>query len=46
MPGEIARSHRHTQAALRMVIESRGGYTAVNGEKLAMLPGDLVLTPS
>lgn len=46
MPGEIARSHRHSQAALRMVIESSGGYTAVNGEKLAMLPGDLVLTPS
>jgi gentisate 1,2-dioxygenase len=46
MPGEIARSHRHTQAALRMVIESRGGYTAVNGKKLGMLPGDLVLTPS
>ena len=33
-------------AALRLVIESRGGYTAVNGEKLAMLPGDLVLTPN
>jgi gentisate 1,2-dioxygenase len=46
MPGEIARSHRHTAAALRMVIESRGGYTAVNGERLAMLPGDLVLTPN
>jgi gentisate 1,2-dioxygenase len=29
-----------------MIIESSGGYTAVNGEKLAMLPGDLVLTPS
>ena len=46
MPGEIARTHRHTMAALRLVIESRGGYTAVNGEKLAMLPGDLVLTPN
>lgn len=46
MPGEIARSHRHSAAALRMVIESSGGYTVVNGTKLPMLPGDLVLTPS
>jgi gentisate 1,2-dioxygenase len=46
MPGEIARAHRHTPAALRMVIESKGGYTAVNGEKLPMLPGDLILTPN
>lgn len=46
MPGEIARAHRHTMAALRVVIESAGGYTVVEGEKLPMLPGDLVLTPS
>ena len=45
MPGEIARAHRHTMAALRMVIESGGGYTVVNGEAVPMLPGDLVLTP-
>jgi gentisate 1,2-dioxygenase len=46
MPGEMARAHRHTLAALRLVIESKGGYTTVNGEKLPMLPGDLVLTPN
>src|SRR5207245_4464450 len=33
-------------ASLRTVIETSGGYPAVNGEKLAMRPGDLVLTPS
>jgi gentisate 1,2-dioxygenase len=44
-PGEIARAHRHTAAALRMIIESTGGYTVVNGETIPMLPGDLVLTP-
>jgi hypothetical protein len=33
-------------AALRVVIESAGGYTVVEGETLPMLPGDLVLTPS
>jgi gentisate 1,2-dioxygenase len=45
-PGEIARAHRHTPAALRFIIESTGGYTVVNGETIPMLPGDLVLTPN
>jgi gentisate 1,2-dioxygenase len=31
---------------LRFVIEGRGAYTAVDGEKMVMEPGDLVLTPS
>ncbi len=46
MPGEIARAHRHTPAALRLIIESDGGYTNVNGEPIPMRPGDLVLTPN
>ncbi len=46
MPGEIARAHRHSGAALRLIIEGRGGYTVVNGERLPMSPGDLVLTPN
>src|SRR5215469_12948311 len=46
MPGEIARAHRHSAAALRLIIEGRGGYTVVNGERLPMFPGDLVLTPN
>ena len=33
LPGEVAPSHRHTQTALRFVIEGSGAYTAVNGEK-------------
>jgi gentisate 1,2-dioxygenase len=45
-PGEVARAHRHTPAALRMIIESTGGYTVVNGGTIPMLPGDLVLTPN
>jgi gentisate 1,2-dioxygenase len=45
-PGEIARAHRHTPAALRFIIESTGGYTVVNGDTIPMLPGDLVLTPN
>src|SRR5947199_1406691 len=46
MPGEIARAHRHSGAALRLIIEGRGGYTVVNGERVPMSPGDLVLTPN
>lgn len=46
MPGEIARAHRHTPAALRFIIEGQGGYTVVNGERIPMFPGDLVLTPN
>jgi gentisate 1,2-dioxygenase len=46
MPGEIARAHRHSGAALRFIIEGEGGYTVVNGERLPMAPGDLVLTPN
>jgi gentisate 1,2-dioxygenase len=46
MPGEVAPAHRHTQSALRFVLESKGGYTAVAGEKTTMMPGDFVITPS
>lgn len=45
--GETARSHRHSPAALRLVVESKPGtYTVVNGARVDMLPGDVVLTPS
>jgi gentisate 1,2-dioxygenase len=46
MPGEIAPSHRHTQSALRFVLEGRGAYTAVDGERTTMQPGDFVITPA
>ncbi len=46
LPGEIAPSHRHTQSALRFVVEGRGAYTAVNGERSTMSPGDFIITPS
>lgn len=45
-PGEIAPAHRHTQSALRFVIEGTGAYTAVDGERTLMRPGDFILTPS
>jgi gentisate 1,2-dioxygenase len=46
LPGETARAHRHSPAALRFIIEGSGAYTCVEGEKIWMSPGDLVLTPS
>ena len=45
LPGEVAPSHRHMQTALRFVIEGSGAFTAVDGEKTLMHPGDFVITP-
>lgn len=45
LPGEIAPCHRHSQCALRFVMEGEGAYTTVDGEKAMMSPFDLVLTP-
>ena len=46
MPGEVAPAHRHTQSALRFVLESSGGFTAVGGERTEMRFGDFVITPN
>ena len=46
MPGEVARSHRHTPSAIRFIMQGDGAYTAVEGEKIIMHVGDLVLTPN
>ena len=46
LPGEIAPSHRHTQSALRFIVEGAGAYTAVNGERTTMHPGDFIITPA
>lgn len=45
LPGETAPAHVHTPSAVRVVVEGEGGYTVVDGEKLPMEEGDLVLTP-
>ena len=46
LPGEIAPSHRHTQSALRFIVEGKGAWTAVDGERTTMHPGDFIITPS
>ena len=45
LPGEVAPAHRHTPSALRFIIEGHGAYTAVEGERTLMEPGDFVITP-
>jgi gentisate 1,2-dioxygenase len=44
MPGEIAPAHRHVSSAIRFVLDGEGAYTAVEGEKAFMAPGDFVIT--
>ncbi|HEY8608400.1 MAG TPA: cupin domain-containing protein [Noviherbaspirillum sp.] len=45
--GESARSHRHTPNAMRIVLEAAPDtYTIVEGKKIPMLPGDVLLTPN
>jgi len=44
LPGEVAPAHRHVSAAIRFVLDGEGAYTAVEGEKAFMSPGDLVIT--
>jgi gentisate 1,2-dioxygenase len=46
LPGEVARAHRHTPTAIRFIMDGDGAYTAVDGERVYMAPGDLILTPS
>lgn len=45
-PGEIASVHRHAPSASRFTLQGDGGFTVVEGEKLPMKRGDLVLTPN
>jgi len=46
LPRETAPNHRHTPSAVRFVVEGDGGFTIVDGEKLPMQRGDLILTPA
>ncbi|HEY2986545.1 MAG TPA: cupin domain-containing protein [Candidatus Binatia bacterium] len=44
-PGEVAPAHRHTMAAIRFILQGKGAYTTVDGHKMLMEAGDLILTP-
>jgi gentisate 1,2-dioxygenase len=45
LPGEFAPSHRHTSHAFRFIIDGEGTYSVVNGTRMPMESGDVVLTP-
>lgn len=45
LPGEQAPSHRHSSHALRVIIDGTGSFSIVDGEKMPMETGDVVLTP-
>lgn len=44
-PGDRARPHRHTFAAIRFATKADGAATIVNGRRCEMKSGDLILTP-
>jgi gentisate 1,2-dioxygenase len=44
-PGEVAPAHRHTMTASRFILQGHGAYTNVDGQKMIMEDGDLILTP-
>jgi len=46
LPGEVAPAHRHSQSALRLVLDGEGAYTAVDGERTTMRRGDFIITPA
>jgi gentisate 1,2-dioxygenase len=45
LPGEVAPTHRHSSHALRVILDGKGSYSVVDGEKTPMETGDVVLTP-
>lgn len=45
MPGEVAPPHRHSQAALRFVLEGAGAFATVGDERIPLEQGDLVVNP-
>jgi gentisate 1,2-dioxygenase len=46
LPGEWAPAHRHAASALRFIIEGKGAYTVVDGERAELGAKDFVITPS
>ncbi len=45
LPGERAKTHRHASHALRVILDARGTYSIVDGVRMPMETGDVVLTP-
>jgi gentisate 1,2-dioxygenase len=45
LPGDEARTHRHSPHAGRIILDAQDAYTVVNGVGIPMRDGDVVLTP-
>jgi gentisate 1,2-dioxygenase len=45
LPGEVAPTHRHSPHAVRLMIDAVGTYSVVDGQRIPMESGDVVLTP-
>jgi gentisate 1,2-dioxygenase len=45
LPGEVAATHRHASHALRVMLDAAGTYSIVDGVRMPMETGDVVLTP-
>jgi len=45
-PGESTSAHRHKASALRFIMEGKGGYTVVDGNKITFEVNDFVITPN
>ena len=46
LPCEVAPAHRHTQNALRFIMQGAGAFTALDGQRAYMHRYDLILTPA
>ena len=47
LPGEIAKSHKHSPNAMRIIIQGDpSAFTVVDGKSIPMLDGDVLLTPN
>jgi gentisate 1,2-dioxygenase len=45
-PGETVTAHRHIHSTMMYITQGKGAYTTVNGEKITISAGDLVLAPN
>ena len=45
LPGERASTHRHASHALRVILDAKRSYSIVDGVRMPMETGDIVLTP-
>jgi len=46
LPGESVITHRHMHSAMRFITHGNGATTTVNGERVVLGAGDMVLTPN